>query len=133
MLLGFGSPLDPNDHLTSMLMAGSENLPQPYINFNPQLGAPKYHPSYDGMSATLAPSALDMSPSQLNYPDTSSATNTSASTPSFNYGFDMSLSDFKGVSFNTSSGTHGSGNVTPGGDGGWDAYINDNSWAENAT
>ena len=132
MLLGFGSTLDPSDPLTSMLMAGNDNMPQQHFNFSPQLATPKYHPSYDGMSATLAPSALDVSPSHLSYTDSSSATNTSSSTPSFNYAFDNSLGDFKGVSFNTSSSAHGSGSVTPGADGGWDAYINDSSWTENA-
>ena len=130
MLLG--ATLDPNDPLTSMLMAGSENLPQPYFNFNPQHATPKYHPSYDGMSATLAPSALDMSPSHTSYTDPSSATNTSVSTPSFNYGLDSSLGDFKGISYGTSSSAHGSGSVTPGADGGWDAFINDSPWTENA-
>jgi len=59
-----GSALDPNDPLTSMFMAGSENYAQPFYNpVAPSLLKPRnFHPSYDGMSATLAPSALDMTP-----------------------------------------------------------------------
>jgi hypothetical protein len=65
--LMLGSVLDPNDPMTSMFMAGSENLIQPFYNpMSPtQMKSHYFHPSYDGMSATLAPSALDMSPQNL--------------------------------------------------------------------
>lgn len=134
MLLG--STLDPNDPLTSMFMAGSEALVQPYYNFNPSASMSKqrnFHPSYDGMSATLAPSALDMSPEQLNYHNLSSASSDSLTTPAYNFNFDGALGDLKAGSLTRSSSTHGSGGATPAIEGGWDAFINGNSWEENAT
>ena len=124
MLLG--SSLDPNDPLTSIFMAGSENLPQPY-NYN--MPSPQKQQSFrqghGGMSATLAPSALDMSPSAMPNPPPA---------PAFP-GYDGSMPDFaKGQLFPGYSSLGGSGNVTPGGiDSGWDAFINDSSWEQHAT
>jgi hypothetical protein len=62
-----GSTL-PNDPLTSMMMAGSNSLPGNYYNFStnqpfPQStgnGKQQTHPSFDGLTSTLAPSALDL-------------------------------------------------------------------------
>ena len=133
MLLG--SALDPNDPLTSMLMAGSENMQEPFYNFNVGL-APKQsnlHPSYDGMSATLAPSALDMSPSQTRYMNPSLTSAESFNTSAYNFGFDGNAVDLKGVNFTRSNSGAQSGTTTPGIDGTWDTFINDNSWTENAT
>lgn len=137
MLLG--SALDPNDPFTSMLMAGSENLPQPYnYNTTPStLQKPRsFNQSYDGMSATLAPSALDMSPSHQIYaqpPTTISAS--PSSSPAFQLPYDGSLHDFsKSQMYAGGNSACGSGTVTPGGiDGGWDAFINDTSWNETTT
>lgn len=136
MLLG--SALDPNDPMTAMLMAGSENMPQPY-NYATQSTlskTPNVRQAFDGMSATLAPSALDMSPRHQNigHPQSTIATMPS-STPAFQYAFDQGTPDFsKGHMFASGTSSCGSGPVTPGGiDGGWDAFINDNSWAENVT
>ena len=135
MLLG--SSLDPNDPFTSMLMAGSENLPQPY-NYNTTsstLQKPRsFAQSLDGMSATLAPSALDMSPRHQIYappPTTVSASPTSSS--AFHLPYDGSLPDFcKSQMYTGGNSAAGSGTVTPAGiDGGWDAFINDTSWNEN--
>lgn len=134
MLLG--SVLDPNDPLTSMLMAGSENMMQSYYGSSPSLPKQQnFHPSYDGMSATLAPSALDISSHQvIGLPPNSAVSSSSLSgTPPFSLGFADGLPDVKSQNFTRSSSSHGSGTVTPGIDGGWDAFINDNSWAENAT
>lgn len=134
MLLG--PALDPNDPLTSMFMAGSEALMQPYYNFNPGASMSKqrnFHPSYDGMSATLAPSALDTSSDHLSYSHPSSTTSESLATPAFQYNFDGALGDLKAANLTRSNSTQGSGGVTPGIDGGWDAFINGNSWEENAT
>lgn len=134
MLLG--SALDPGDPLTSMFMAGSEAMVQPYYNFNPSASMSKqrnFHSSYDGMSATLAPSALDMSPDQLSYTNPSSTSSDSLATPAFNFNFDGALGDLKAANMTRSSSTQGSGGVTPAIDGGWDAFINGNSWEENAT
>ena len=134
MLLG--PALDPNDPLTSMFMAGSEALVQPYYNFNPGASMSKqrnWHPSYDGMSATLAPSALDMSPDHLSYTNPSSTSSDSITTPAFNFNFEGALGDLKAANLTRSNSTQGSGGVTPAVDGGWDAFINGNSWEENAT
>lgn len=134
MLLG--PSLDPNDPLTSMLMAGSDALMPQYYNFGPTASISKqrhYHPSYDGMSATLAPSALDMSPDQLSYTAPSSTSSESLATPAFNFNFEGALGDFKAANLTRSSSTQGSGGATPAIDGSWDAFINGNSWEENAT
>ncbi|CAF9907473.1 hypothetical protein IMSHALPRED_005539 [Imshaugia aleurites] len=138
MLLG--SALDPNDAFSSMLMAGSENLPQPY---NANYATPStfqkprsFNQSHDGMSATLAPSALDMSPRHQVYaPPSTTISASPASSPAFQFPFDGSLQDFsKGQMYASGTSACGSGTVTPGGiDGGWDAFINDTSWAENTT
>ena len=131
-----GSAFDPNDPLTSMFMAGSENLPQPYYNYNlhPSLSKQRNcHPSYDGMSATLAPSALDMSPSQMGYTDPLTASTESVATPTFNWSFDGHLGDVKSSNMTRSNSAIGSGSITPCIDGSWEAFIDDNSWSENAT
>lgn len=131
MLLG--SSLDVNDPLTSMFMAGSESFPQPFYDFNSQYGMAKFHPSCDGMNSTLAPSALEISPDSATYSNPSPATTEPANTPPYSYNFDGSLLDCKGVSFAPTNSAHASGTVTPGNDGGWDTFINENSWIENPT
>lgn len=134
MLLG--PTLDPNDPLTSMLMAGSDASMPSYYNFGhtaPMSKPRNYHPSYDGMSATLAPSALDMSPDQLSYSHPSSTSGESLATPAFNFNFEGALGDLKAANLTRSNSTQGSGGATPAIDGGWDAFINGNSWEENAT
>ena len=137
MLLG--SALDPNDPFTSMLMDGSQNLPQPY-NYNPTpstLQKPRsFNHSYDGMSATLAPSALDMSPRHQIYAQPSTTMSASpAPSPAFQLPYDGSIHDFsKSQLYAVGNSASGSGTVTPAGiDGSWDAYINDTSWNENTT
>ena len=136
MLLG--SALDPNDPLTSMFMAGSEGLPMPnYYNSTPAslLKQRNFHPSYDGMSATLAPSALDMSLGQGMFSSQAPATSTSIGKPQFHLGFEGSFPEFgKGQQmFGGPNSSNGSGAATPGLDGTWDAFINDGSWTENTT
>ena len=128
-----GPALDPNDPFTSMLMAGSENMAQPpYYNYNTCASTMKphhFHPSYDGMSSTLAPSALDMSP-HFSYSGLPSSTSSeSLATPGSNFGFDGCGHDFRA---HTVTGS-GSGTVTPGIDNSWDSFINDNSWVDNVT
>ena len=63
-----GSTLDYNDPLTSVMMAGSSNLPGNFYDFNNQslpqttsVGKHQVHPSFDGLNCTLAPSALELS------------------------------------------------------------------------
>ena len=135
-----GPVLDPNDPFTSMLMAGSKNVPQPYYNYNTGASTMKghhFHPSYDGMSSTLAPSALDMSP-HFSYSGLSSASSTSSdslATPALTFGFDAPGLEFKAhtATGSGSGSAQGSGTVTPGIDNGWDSFINDNPWVENVT
>lgn len=130
-----GPVLDPSDPFTSMLMAGSENIHQPYYNYNTGASTMKghhFHPSYDGMSSTLAPSALDMSP-HFSYSGLSSATSDSLAAPALTFGFDASGLELKAHNVTGPGSSHGSGTVTPGVDNGWDSFINDNSWVENAT
>ena len=126
--LMLGSVLDPNDPLTAAFMSGSENMMHSYYNANPAALSKQrnFHPSYDGMSATLAPSALDMStPSLSNPPPVTSA---ALSNSPFPFDFEGSMFDFtKGQSVTRSNSSHGSGTATPGIDGGWDAFINENA------
>ena len=130
-----GSALDPNDPMTSMLMAGSDSMAQPFYNtMSPSLLKPRnFHPSYDGMSATLAPSALDMAPVQGL--SASMAASGSFSAPPFQTAFDPSAFDFsKGQLYTSGNSSQGSGSATPGLDGGLEAFINDNiNWAETST
>lgn len=133
-----GSAFDPNDPLTSMFMTGSEGMPLPHnYSASPaslQKPGSRFDQAYNGMSATLAPSALDMSPAHQSYSQPSAAMSlASSSSPGF-LSFD-GMSDFsKGQVHGGYTSTTGSGTVTPGGiDGGWEAFINDNSWAENVT
>jgi len=78
-----GSAFNPNDPMTVMLVAGSEHLPQPYnYNFSSSLSKPRsFHQPFDGVSATVAPSALDISPHNQNYSQPP-ATMSMASSPS---------------------------------------------------
>ena len=131
----YGATFDQNDPLTSMFMAGGPNLGQSFFDFGsaPTPSKPSnFHPSFDGMNATLAPSALDLSPPHLSQTELSSSTSMPSATSSFHLDFNNSFGDFKGVHYNPPNSLTGSGTVTPG-DGGWDAFIDDNSWAENAT
>lgn len=129
-----GPALDPNNPLTSMFMAGSENVPQPFYHPSASLLKPRnFHPSFDGMSATLAPSALDMAP-QHGMP-TSMAPSGSMSAPPFQMSFDPSAFDFtKGPMYVSGNSPSGSGTATPGYDVNFDAFINDSvNWAEATT
>ena len=130
-----GSALDPNDPMTPMFMAGSEGFAQPYYNsLPPSLLKPRnFHPSYDGMSATLAPSALDMAPHQGL--SSSLAPSSSMSAPAFQMSFDPSAFDFsKGQLYGSGNSSHGSGSATPGLDGNLEAFINESvNWAETTT
>lgn len=67
MLLG--PALDLNDSMTAMLIAGSEHWPQPYnYSSSSSLSKPNsFQQSLDSMSATLEPSAMDISPRYSNY------------------------------------------------------------------
>ena len=132
MLLG--STLDVKDPMNSLLMGGNDGFAQSYwaSGSGTSIKPRNFHPSYDGMSATLAPSALDMPPQTMgqNFFQQMSMPTTN---PSF-LSFDGNMPEYaKSFCHNTvnAPSSHGSGTATPGAlDGGWDAFINDNSWAE---
>ena len=155
--------LDSNDPMSSKMMAGSEFLPGSYFNsfmnpvngqglnnsffnFNTDLN-PKFeqtakaHPSYDGMNATLAPSALNLG---TDYSATDANFGGSTGHPSSAQGQDHGLwysdtnaADHKGVHYTSLSqgggSGNGSGNVTPGENAAWDAFINSEQWAESGS
>lgn len=123
-----GPSLDPTDPLTSMFMAGSEHMSQPFQHSAPLQKPRAFHSSYDGMSATLAPSALDMTPNH-GLPTSSAVPSGSMSAPPFQMSF-SELDFTKGQYYNSGS-SHGSGTATPGIDGSWDAFIDTGAWAEN--
>lgn len=122
--------LDPNDPFTSVLMSGSE-LMLPYYNPMPTPASKRiYHPSYDGMSATLAPSALDMSPRNLSNPP--SLLSAPISDSSFQLCMDGAPDFSKGHGFSRSNSSPGSGSGTGTPiDGVWDSFI-DTTWTDNA-
>lgn len=135
MLLG--SALDPNNPFSSMLMAGSENMQQPYnFSFPSAMQKPRMpNFPYDGMSATLAPSALDMSPRHQTYNQLPSPISAApSSTPASYSACDGAMFDFHKGQMLAASGNsaNNSGTVTPGGlDVGWESFINE-SWPETA-
>lgn len=136
MLLG--SALDPNDPMTAMLMSGSENMPQPFAYSSyPTFHKPRsFTQPYDGMSATLAPSALDMSPRHQAYSQPGYSTSMApAPTPAFQQAFAGAMPEFPKTQLHTGgASSNDSGSITPSGiDGGWDTFINDNSWGESIT
>lgn len=126
MMIGSGHGLDPNDPLTSMFMAGSEGFPQPSYNSN-QFQFYKVrntHPSYDAMSATLSPSALDMSPHDGTIAPASVSFTTLDGVNEFS----------KELTFTRSNSSHGSGTGTPSfSNQDWNNFINQDSWTENGT
>lgn len=130
LLGGAGGPLDPDDPFTKMLMSGHE-LWQP--QYTPTLSAaskPMYHSSYDGMSATLAPSALDMSLQNITNPPPIM----SGSTPDFSSyqmpsdggagGPDFSKGQLLAGCHSSPGSGPGTGTGTPM-EGAWDTFIND--------
>lgn len=142
-----GPALDPNDPLTSVLMAGSENyISHPYYPWGnmqssskPGQMTPSLHPSYNGMSATLAPSALESGADALSaITTTTSPSNDNTTALSLGLGFNFSQ---ESKSFNPYSATglghddstrgFGSGQVTPA-EGFWDSFVQDGSWNEEA-
>jgi hypothetical protein len=144
-LLGPG--LDPNDPFTSVLMAGSENYTSnPYYPWGnlPSSGklgqiTPSIHPSYNGMSATLAPSALESGADALSATTaTTSPSHDYSSASSSGLGFNFSQ-ESKGFNSYSTAGLgrdettqgFGSGQVTPG-EGFWDSFVQDGGWIEEA-
>ncbi|KAI9708471.1 MAG: hypothetical protein M1820_003932 [Bogoriella megaspora] len=126
-----GSALDTTDPFSSMLMSGSERAQQPFYSYNPNPSSksrPKPHPTYDGMSQTLAPGALDTNVENQHLSNPVSA-NTDAVitpfTPGFGFGLDGDFNNaFKQpLSMTRSNSGQGSGDgVTPG-DKEWTSYL----------
>lgn len=112
-----------------MLMAGSDFVQPFYNTIPPAASKPMYHPSYDGMSATLAPSALDMSPRNVtNPPPMMSGANPDLS---FQLPLDGAGGPYHSKSSSSSNGSRsGSGTGTPL-EPSWEVFVNDSSWADN--
>ena len=147
--------LDSNDPMSSKMMAGSEFLPGSYFNsfLNPANGqgvnnsffnfntdpnvkdeqSTKFHPSYDGMNATLAPSALnlgaDYSSNGAHFGGSSGDSPSAAGQDQELWYGGINIADHKGVHYLGMPQESGSGNVTPG-NAAWDAFMDPEQWAE---
>jgi len=93
------------------------------------------HPSaWPGMSATLAPSALDSTPtSAVSTPSTVAPTANDSTAPSSGLDFNFSQ-ESKGLNMQKLDGNSDaldSDQATPG-DGFWDNFVNDASWADDS-
>jgi len=132
---GFGG----NASFTPNLMQTPEKAAQPFYSYNPNaFNKPKnVHPSYDGMSQTLAPGALDTKQDEFNWPTPPSATTDGTSTPfnnAFNYSLDTNFNlDLSKASMPVTSPAIllDSGLVTPG-ENGWASFIDQSTWDEAA-
>ena len=135
--------LDPNDPFTSSLMAGSENYTSnPYYPWGNMQSLGKVgemtssiHPSYNGMSATLAPSALYNGADILSAtPAATAVSNDSASAPSGGFDFSLSQENSEKSSHQYHDNNHGlaSGQLTPA-EGFWDSFVQDGGWTEEPT
>ncbi|KAI9825178.1 MAG: hypothetical protein M1819_000583 [Sarea resinae] len=141
--LMLGSALDPSDPFTSALMAGSEQMTQPFQSsfyYPPsKQSANQYDQSAYGPAAgTLAPSVLDL-PDPYNQTDRSSHSTDSVPTPSFGGdgtdGLFGSGDALKAAHLTRSNSMQmgGDGRLTPSLDSEWNAFIEGNTWEENGT
>ncbi|KAI1619786.1 hypothetical protein EDD37DRAFT_192462 [Exophiala viscosa] len=144
-MLAHAPGFDSNNPSYAMLMQGSDQLlSNPYYPWNDIQGGIKgmpVHPSaYPGMSATLAPAALEHAA------DNKTETTTTGSTPAASHsnqpptpaaeyinpptmGLDFNFSqESKGFGFSVPA--LGSGQVTPAGEGFWDHFVMDGSWED---
>jgi hypothetical protein len=141
-MLAHAPGFDSNDPSYNMLMQGSDQyISDPYYPWHDMQGAIKgmpVHPShYPGMSATLAPAALEHAVDSK--VDNATATTTSstpaATTQPLTPGAPTSGLEFnfsqESKAFNFGAGL-GSGQVTPGGEGFWDHFVMDGSWEDGA-
>lgn len=144
-----GSALDPNDPFSSMLMSGSDSYATnpyfPWGNMMPQnikTEQTTAHQPLDGMSATLAPSALDMSgesfAANAHVPGPPGADQLSAPSSGLDFNLSQDSTSLKGMPATSGAGLsrqnsgHGikSGHITPAADGFWDSYLQDGSWGD---
>ncbi|KAI9773333.1 MAG: hypothetical protein M1840_007548 [Geoglossum simile] len=118
MLLG--NALDPNDPLTSAMMAGSETLPS-YYDYSSYLPdtKPQATPSYDGLTTTLAPGTLD-----LDVYATSTLNQEHTQIPDYPYGVPTKTPS---LTRNASTTVATNDGGTPGADKEWAAFI-ENDW-----
>lgn len=134
MFLGPGFGLDPNDSFTSALMGGND---KPWVAFNYGMSdsnPSKNHPSYNGLSATLAPSVLDKSTAAMNPPEMA------FDMPAWNFRLDPTAGKIKGTGSDTGSdtvprqmqttdGLLTDGQITPG-ENLWESFLEQGSWDE---
>ena len=137
----FGSGFDPSDPYGFNFCGPTEKMQmqQPFYSYNPNnFNKPRnVHPSYDGMSQTLAPGALDTNPEHYNWGAPLPATTDgliTPFTPTYNYGFDQGFGYDMKHTFAASPPTSmpGSGHITPA-DREWATFIDPASWEETAT
>ena len=124
------SALDPNDPMTAMAMAGTEHLPMPSsYNSSSELKPQSLHYSYDSVNMTIAPGALDKSPSQKNHSHLQ-PTISVAPSPStvLRLGFSGQMPNFSKP--NGVKSATGSRIFTPNIDCGWDDYFGSSSGSD---
>jgi hypothetical protein len=147
-MLANAPQFDPNDPNYAMLMHGSDQFisPQyyPWADMNQAgiKGMPVHPSAYQGMSATLAPAALEqnrqtMSP-QMSQKQSGQGADANLPTAGldFNFSQDSKALDFSGMGMSRENSFQGfmkasalgSGQVTPGGEGFWDNFVMDGGW-----
>ncbi len=127
------SPFEHNNAFASMFTPNYDYASQPYYHFDPNASTSKprnSYPSVSGMSATLAPSVLEMPLDPLDYSDPLSASTLSVPTPTFHHHLDGGPNEsFKGQNMTRSNSGQSYGGLTPGGgDGEWSSFIDIGSW-----
>ena len=133
--------LDPNDPFTASLMAGSEHFmsnpqyPWSTLESSKSNSTSSPLPTFNGMSSTLAPSALEMNTSSYTITSGSSFDATAAPSNGLDFTLSQDSSQLKGVSslgghyMARDGSTLGSGQVTPA-EGFWESFVNDSGWGE---
>ncbi|KEF62611.1 uncharacterized protein A1O9_00584 [Exophiala aquamarina CBS 119918] len=159
-MLAYAPQFDVNDPNYTMLMHGSDQfISSPYypwhdMNQSGLKGMPVHPSAYPGMSATLAPSALEQHPMSQEEPSQSNKSSTSlvahhkssltqSSLPptaglDFNFSRESKGFDFGSMDMSREDSLQGmfktsgmpSGQVTPAGEGFWDNFVMDGSWED---
>lgn len=133
MFFGAGFGLDPNDSFTNMLMGGSAHN-NPWTSYNFDNNPSKNHPSYNGLSATLAPSDLDKTSTVTSNPYDMSS--------SWNFRLDPSALKTQAGNNDYSENvprqmTGADALITPGqmtpGDNMWESFLEQGTWDEPST
>lgn len=123
-----------NASFTQNLMPASDKA-QPFYSYNPNAfnKLKNVHPSYDGMSQTLAPGALDTNQDEFNWPTPPTDGVVTPINTAFNYSLDTNFDLFKSSNLSMPSPNimQDSGLVTPG-DKDWASFIDQSSWEETA-